>query len=364
MPGLLANRTFAEPLFARPHDVKFVDPFASESRYIVTAMDCLDPDTLAAYVDGRLDAIEVVLADKHIDACGSCRGELSAIAAVHTIHPSSDGGDEPAELPARLGRYVVMRELGAGAMGVVVRAYDPELARAVAVKVLRPDRLTPEARERLRREAQAMAKLAHPNVVRVYDVVSDDDRVVVAMELVEGETLRAYLREQRPWRDKLAVCLAAGRGLAAAHAANVVHRDFKPENVLCAGDHIAVSDFGLARPAPAELGGDDLASTIAGTPAYMAPELFVGKAATPASDQFSFCVTVYEALYGERPFAATASRQRIDDRASRLDAAHTPRASRYDTGTGMAPEGRRARPVDRSGGALFVDDGAPRRACR
>jgi len=252
---------------------------------------CLDPETLAAYVDGRLNAAALGDADRHVDACGSCRRELSALAALHST-PGGSGTPEPHE---KLGRYVVMRELGHGAMGTVYRAYDPELDRAVAVKLLHD--VDDGARARLRSEAQAMARLAHPNVVSVYDVVTDRDLVFVAMELFEGKTLREYAHGAT-WRDVLAACIAAGRGLAAAHAANLVHHDVKPDNVLCAADgRVAVTDFGLARSTD-----DGGTPRFAGTPAYMAPEVYRGEPASAASDQFSFCVTAYEVLYGQRAF--------------------------------------------------------------
>lgn len=287
---------------------------------------CLDPETLAAYLDGVLAPEAIGRADHHIDVCASCRGELSALAATHsypslTSHPSSPvfpagTGGAPEELErlafphdGKLGRYEILRELGRGSMGVVVRAYDPELRRAVAVKLLEP-RIAhgAGARERLLREAQAMARLAHPNVVTVYDVTAHGEALAIAMELVEGTTLRAVIGRGLGWQAMLAITVAAGRGLAAAHAAKLIHRDYKPENVLCADDgRVVVSDFGLARidERPDSLPGttDGTVTTLAGTPAYMAPELLSGSVATIASDQFSFCVTTYEALYGERPFA-------------------------------------------------------------
>ncbi|MBA3460685.1 MAG: protein kinase [Deltaproteobacteria bacterium] len=272
---------------------------------------CLDAETLAAYLDGLLPTDAVARADGHIDRCRACRGEMSALAATF---PEGSGGT-PEELDGvlpigpRLGRYEVLGEIGRGNMGVVVRAYDPELQRTVAVKLLAPKLWHgTAARERLRREAQAMARLSHPNVVHVYDVAAHGDALAIAMELVEGATLRSAISDGRPWRELLGLCVAAGRGLAAAHAARLIHRDFKPENVLIAGERVAVSDFGLARiddaaapPANAPL----TATTLAGTPAYMAPELLRGATATTASDQFSFCVTTYEAIHGERPFAGS-----------------------------------------------------------
>jgi tetratricopeptide (TPR) repeat protein len=229
---------------------------------------------------------------------------------------------------ASVGRYVVLDRIGAGGMGVVYAAYDPELDRRVALKLLRPDRFAGDAdRLRLLREAQALARLADPHVVAVYDAGTFGDRVFVAMELVEGETLRQWLlAAPRTWREVLARFLPAGRGLAAAHASGLVHRDFKPENVLLGRDgRVRVVDFGLAKAvgnieematgtAVAEA-GDGLAApltdwgAVLGTPAYMAPEQLRGIAADARSDQFSFCVALYEALYSERPFAGTVLRE-------------------------------------------------------
>ena len=251
----------------------------------------LDADTLAAYVDGRLAMGELGKADAHIDACTTCRRELSSLAALQS-QPIARAVDAP---EGTLGRYHLLRELGRGAMGIVLRAYDPELARSVAIKLLRD--VDDSTRELVRREARALARLRHPNVVTVYDVIVEDERMYIAMELVEGDTLRGYCNG-RTTGEVLAACVRAGRGLAAAHDAGIVHRDFKPENVLCTPDGEArVSDFGLAgiaEDAPQE-------KAILGTPAYMAPEIMRGEGATAASDQYSFCVTVHEMLSGVRP---------------------------------------------------------------
>lgn len=226
-----------------------------------------------------------------------------------------------------IGRYVLLGRIGGGAMGEVYAAYDPELDRKLAIKLLkRPGRSGLEAsRGRLQREAQAMARLRHPNVLAVHDVGLHDDQVFVVMELVEGQTLKAWLQERpRTWRDVRDVLVAAGRGLAAAHDAGLVHRDFKPDNVLIGRDgRVCVGDFGLARAATDEepvhrSGGleetavtphsDALAvaltqtGTFLGTPAYMAPEQLTGRATDGRADQFSFCVALHEALYGVRPF--------------------------------------------------------------
>jgi tetratricopeptide (TPR) repeat protein/predicted Ser/Thr protein kinase len=216
-----------------------------------------------------------------------------------------------------VGRYVVGELLGEGGMGVVYAAVDPELARRVALKLVRGG----ESQARLLREAQAMARLSHPNVVAIYDVGEYDGRVFIAMELVAGENVRRWLRHaSRSWRQVLELFRGAGRGLAAAHAAGIVHRDFKLDNILVDRDGRArVTDFGLARavdevaeqesegagpPSPSPL-DTPLTQTgaLMGTPAYMAPEQrSLGTPADARTDEFSFCVSLYEALYGERPF--------------------------------------------------------------
>ncbi|MGB1014373.1 MAG: serine/threonine-protein kinase, partial [Nannocystaceae bacterium] len=147
-----------------------------------------------------------------------------------------------------LGRYIVLDRLGQGGMGVVYAAFDPELERKVALKIVRPDRVDPELQRSMIAEARAMARLDHPNVVGVFEVGEFDEQVYVAMEYVKGQTLRTWLETDRPWRDRLAALLQAGRGLAAAHRDGIVHRDFKPGNVLVGeSGRVRVSDFGLAR---------------------------------------------------------------------------------------------------------------------
>ncbi|MCA9715618.1 MAG: serine/threonine protein kinase, partial [Myxococcales bacterium] len=231
-----------------------------------------------------------------------------------------------------VGRYVVLSTLGAGAMGVVYAAHDPELDRKVALKLLSPgaarDRAASsiEARTRLVREAQALAKLSHPNVIAVHDVGEHDGGVWLAMEFVEGVTLTEWLARRRGWREVLEVLRAAGRGLAAAHEAKLLHRDFKPDNVMVGRDgRTRVMDLGLARViegadeetlelSVSDALGDDAradsaaltttvtrAGALLGTPSYMSPEQFKGQGADTRSDVFSFCVTLWEALYGERP---------------------------------------------------------------
>ncbi len=227
-----------------------------------------------------------------------------------------------------IGRYVVIDRLGAGGMGVVYAALDPELGRQIAVKLVlastKPHAtngsfVSPGA-ARLLREAQAMARLHHPNVIVVHDVGTVDGRVFIAMEYLDGGTLGEWLEAAaRPWREVLTRFLAAGRGLAAAHAAGIVHRDFKSDNVLLGSDdRVVVTDFGLAR-AEGELGSTEENRNVAlqdpfdakltrtgalmGTPAYMSPEQHAGSTADARSDQFAFCVALYEGLYRRRPFA-------------------------------------------------------------
>jgi len=226
----------------------------------------------------------------------------------------------PAPLAA-IGGYQLRGTLGQGGMGVVYAAWDPRHGREVALKVIaaRVGPYRDEAQARLVREARVMQKLAHPNVVAAYDVGVADGRVYVAMELVHGVTLRTWGEDpRRTFAERLRVLIDAGRGLATAHDARIVHRDVKPDNVLI--DHAGrarVTDFGIARALDSAIGssrvdphGDTRLTTtgaILGTPAYMAPEQAEGLEVTAAADQFSFCVTAWELLSGERPFrGATA----------------------------------------------------------
>ncbi len=280
--------------------------------------------------------------EQHLDSCGDCRRLVSSLVQLYASEPLPQGtlasGEVPTESAVELplmrgdtvGRYMVLDFLGAGAMGVVHSAYDPELDRKIALKLVRASSLDPElareGRARLLREAKTMARVSHPNVVAVHDAGTYGSRVFVAMELVEGVTLRKWLQQARPWREVLDMFVQAGRGLAAAHAAGLVHRDFKPENVLIdARGRVRVTDFGLARagmspdappePSPPEAfpsgpldkaSSPDATLTVTGqrvgTPAYMSPEQHAGQPTGPQADQFSFCVALYEGLYGQRPF--------------------------------------------------------------
>ncbi|MFO0600122.1 MAG: serine/threonine-protein kinase [Myxococcaceae bacterium] len=235
-----------------------------------------------------------------------------------------------------LDRYVILERLGAGGMGEVFAAWDPVLDRKVAVKVLRGDyegsALGDELKTRLLREAQALARLSHPNVVTVHDVGLANGRIFLAMEFVEGLTLKKWLeQEPRPsWRTILEVFLSAGEGLAAAHEQGITHRDFKPDNVVVSpGGRVRVMDFGLAhgQAAPKKKDSPDgkihrtitAPGAMLGTPAYMSLEALHGQATDFRSDEFSFCVALFEALYRVRPFeGATPGALAVEIEANRV----------------------------------------------
>src|SRR6266542_1175444 len=274
-------------------------------------MGCLAEDDLLEYVERRLAPEDVAAAEAHLRGCNGCRQALAELARSAGPEPPA-----PGEPP---GRYEVLEPIGAGGMGVVYAARDHQLRRTVALKMLQPggagETSQARMRERLLREARAMARLSHPNVLAVYDDGELDGQVFLAMELVEGRTLTAWLgEERRSWREVLDVFLDAARGLAAAHAAGLIHRDFKPDNVLVGADgRVRVMDFGLA--SALALGPADLAegghskpalsvtvTALGGSPAYMAPEQLRGEAVDARADVFGFCVALHEALHGERPF--------------------------------------------------------------
>jgi len=292
------------------------------------------------FAEGTLPAQERAELEVHLARCSVCFEVVSALAGGSNPGLATPGNplEQPAPTLARgtaVGRYLVLDPIGAGGMGVVYAAYDPELDRKIAIKLLSPSVPQGDSSsegQRLQREARALARLSHPNVVTVHDVGVAGGHVFLAMELVEGQTLGAWLAaEPRTWQQVVRCFVDAGRGLAAAHAVGLVHRDFKPDNVLVGRDgKVRVSDFGLARAAqpmpseassqqegtasaasePAQEGrsgtqGRSLTGAQAGTPRYMAPEQWLGAATGPWTDQFSFCVALWEALYGELPYAGT-----------------------------------------------------------
>ncbi len=285
-------------------------------------MEHLDENAAAELLAGTLTHEAQERLQGHLDGCAECRAFFAELGRGRT-HASPTSPARPTLAPEPLakgtvvGRYVVSHLVGQGGMGVVYAAYDLELDRRIALKLLSPERDTPELRARLLREAQAMAQLSHPHVVPVYDVGTHEGSVFLAMELIEGQTLAAWLRSSpRTVPEILQVLQSAGQGLAAAHAAQLIHRDFKPDNVLIGVDgRVRVTDFGLARPTgasevfvegaartQASPGPLTQTGTLIGTPAYMAPEQHLQQPVDARTDQFSFCVTLYEALYGARPF--------------------------------------------------------------
>ncbi len=256
---------------------------------------------------------------------GASQGRLRVAASGTTLHDDELGvsnAEATSFRPSAVGRYTLRSVLGRGGLGVVYAAYDPELDRDVAIKLLREDRAETEAVVRMTREARAMARLSHPNVVQVFDVGAWEGRPYVAMALIDGMTLDRWLESRRPSRSvRWDALIAAGRGLHAVHQAGLVHRDFKPANVLVGFDRdVRVTDFGLAYLDPTESSDDDTASgpppddvmlrrgvtprgARVGTPAYMSPEQHRRETTTPASDQFAFAVTAWEALLGQHPFS-------------------------------------------------------------
>ena len=311
-------------------------------------MPCPTDDVLGAHVKRALAEHEAAVVTSHLDSCDSCRQIVLAVVRGGVMSKPTELAigtpTDPKVAPTlpvvagrslfvtgeRIGRYEIRRPLGAGGMGQVFAAYDGELDREVALKLMRPELVGAGGlAERLVRESRMMAKLAHPSVMTVYDVGRAGDSVFIAMELIRGETLGAYVRRVKPaWREIVALLERAGQGLAAAHDASIVHRDFKPDNVLvevvdASVKRVVVTDFGVARNAaqPFALGtGNDLALVVSdalaveltatgmtvGTPAYMAPEQLSGAGIDERADVFAFAVSAWELLFGERPFAGNS----------------------------------------------------------
>ena len=282
-------------------------------------MGCPDESDLVAFADGLLDGAARDTMAAHLDDCEDC-ATLVAVAVRRTAPAAASDATLPRGFT--LGRYIVVDRLGEGGLGVVYSAYDPQLDRRIAVKVLKQ-----AANARFEQEAKALARVAHPNVVAVYDAGVAEGHAFIAMELVDGVTLRAWLAATpRTWPEIRDVFVAAGRGLQAVHDAGLVHRDFKPGNVLVAADErVRVLDFGLARltdgrrepplsdaSVGARSDGITPSGYVLGTPAYISPEQVEGGAVDSQTDQFSFAVALYEALFGVRPFPADDLRTRSE----------------------------------------------------
>lgn len=309
--------------------------------------ECPSNELIAAHLASALD--DQASADavrNHVDECANCRSVVVALVRARGT-PNGAGpvvalGSAPTlesdiatttrlatTAPQRIGRYRIERELGAGGMGVVYAAHDVALDRVIALKVLRPDiaAISPLLTERLVRESRMLARVSDAAVITVHDVGEQDGQVFVAMELIQGETLGAWLKHrQRDIKQIVDVFRQAGAGLAAAHRAGLVHRDFKPDNVLIAPadgappTRVVVTDFGLARaiasvtddmPTSARPPSLELTApgTPVGTPAYMAPEQFAAGAVDHRADVFAFGVSLWEALHGQRPFAGNSPAQ-------------------------------------------------------
>jgi serine/threonine protein kinase/tetratricopeptide (TPR) repeat protein len=318
------------------------------------ALACLREEQILALLQGSPTPAERTTADQHLDACPRCfdlmANVVQALAeqpgdgpSVLAPSPSPEEVEPAVESVSRIlprgaliqDRYTIVDILGVGSMGIVYAALDESLHRRVALKVVRPEQIdgrdAERAQARLVREARILAKLSHPNVIVVHDVGHTGASVFMAMELVAGQTLREWLEASpRPSLSRiLDAFLHAGRGLAAAHAAGVVHRDFKPDNVLVGKDgRIHVTDFGLARSpstqqaqrtAPSRQASllpvtvaSNTRSSLAGTPRYMAPEQYDGHGADARSDQFAFCFALHEAVYGAPPFPVESEAIRLE----------------------------------------------------
>ncbi|MBN1203899.1 MAG: tetratricopeptide repeat protein [Myxococcaceae bacterium] len=364
----------------------------------------LDAAEIARFLRGQLSPEHSAQVEQHLATCAQCSERVSESQGITEAPPDQDAsyvteaafaasnnaaGVAPPREPAtpkwvlegrppergeQVGRYLILERVGQGGMGIVYAAWDPDLGRRVAIKLLRTDKQHAEGRTigqaRLLREAQAMARVTHPHVISVFDVGTLGEGVFVAMEFVDGTTLKKWIKEKpRPWSEVLDTFLAAGRGLAGAHAAGLVHRDFKPDNVLIGKDgRIRVTDFGLARMAeegaeppraalpegtPVEEAPDLAQLTqdghAVGTLMYMSPEQRRGDAPDARADQFSFCVALYWALYGAWPFERQRSSQRGPDSG--------PGSSHKGT---SRPSQRTAdpRPVDPSTGAFEPPTGS------
>jgi tetratricopeptide (TPR) repeat protein len=341
---------------------------------------CPDHQTLQSFVTRRLDpgggGGDVVAV--HLEVCPTCRQLVDRLRAA-TRRPETLTDDvadpvERADAPApaiehplaegqKVGRYIILGTLGSGGMGVVYAAYDSALDRKIALKFVTRARGNQRLTELLLAEASAMAKLSHPNVVAVHDVGLYGGAPYLAMEFVDGKTLADWRRARPRSPAEVATVMAAtARGLAAAHAAGIVHRDVKPQNIMVAGPRVQVTDFGVSVPLAEPTSGE-----VVGTPGYMAPEQLRGGPVDHRTDVFGFCATLYEMLHGVRPFAA-ASLDDLARQASVPPPEAPPRGSRVPGWLhrlalrGLAPD-----PADRPpsmaalADALLVDPGRRRR---
>ena len=289
---------------------------------------CIDDTTLVEFVEGTLPAAQAASVEKHIAGCVLCRRRLIAVGASPSriaeapTAPAGVGAHLTLKPKTNVGRFEIRHEIGRGGMGIVFAAHDPQLDRNVALKLLHSAsssaELAVQAQERLLAEARAMARLDHPNIITVHEAGTFRQETYIVMELVYGDTLNQWIRRwDRSFMAILETFKQAGNALAHAHEHGIAHGDFKPENVLVDDrGRVRVTDFGLARwfggerldraeakGWPADARPQRARPMVMGTPRYMAPEQFLGHPADARSDQFSFCVALYEALYGRHPCA-------------------------------------------------------------
>jgi tetratricopeptide (TPR) repeat protein len=295
---------------------------------------CPEDGELAAFVERTLPSEHRDRVERHLDDCATCRETIGHVSATGDVAPRT------------LGRYRLDRVIGSGGMGVVWQAWDPALERGLAIKLLRPEVTDANGRARMVREARALARLQHPNVIAIHDVGELGDDLFIATELIDGETMDRWQRG-RPPAEVIAAYAQAARGLAAAHGLGLVHRDVKPSNILHGRDgRVRVGDFGLATrdsatapTAPAH-GPTTIVDPrltvdgeVVGTPAYMAPEQRDGGSVDARADQYSLCLALAEALLGAQP--------RPDATAAELA------ASGVDAPWGAIARGLATRPADR-----------------
>ena len=266
---------------------------------------CPDENELVLLAEGGLEGKARRRIDRHLDGCAECSrlvGHLAKL-AVPGQTPGTFGEAAPGlAVPIR---YKIIRQIGEGAMGVVWEAEDTNLHRRVALKFVRPEGAKDQAlRRRLLREAKALARVRHANVVSVFDAGEADDEVCLVLELVVGTNARAWRDAAPRSHDEIVeVWRQAAAGLAAVHRAGIVHRDIKPDNVFVADDgRVLVGDFGLATGDLGTTMNLTVTGAVVGTPLYMAPEQLAGAPATANSDQFALCSSMWEAIVGERPF--------------------------------------------------------------
>ena len=318
--GWWTGPTIDAPAWLQP-GAPSIDPSRAEGAAGIGSDHDLDPTEVAQGTPSE-DALRAQInAPVNAHPPGEVHAAVGLARTDVADPPAAGAGDPPATRLTRIAQFVLLERIGTGGMGEVFAAFDDKLERRVAIKLVATRGSDDRARQRLSREAQALARLSHPNVVTIYEVGTlPDDGLFIAMELVKGPTLREWQRSaQRTWREIVATYAEAGRGLAAAHQSGIVHRDFKPDNVLVGDDgRVRVADFGIAaapvaaEPAPVapavvtgvtRVGDTRLTAEgrCSGTPGYMAPEQLAGTAVDARADQFSFCTALYEALHGALP---------------------------------------------------------------